>query len=171
MGKILLVEPQSILRQAISLFLSPEYEVQVKAAMSAAEAGSLQGCELLIVDAAALRETDQLSSELVRAIQICKIPTLWLQENDATPAPERDKLATVEKPIQREALRSAVADLMSHQAPVTGASANKKLRNKSNESRTEPTSQADHGVIELVDVVEEEPSAPEQEKRVPGKSK
>ncbi len=179
MGKILLIEPQSILRQAISLFLFPEYEVQVKERISSAEVGSLTDCDLLILDGAALRESDQLTLEVVRAIQGCKTPTLWLQEDDSSEPPERDKLTTVKKPIEREAFQSALASLLSHKGPATGKAAPSAIKTSEgarpndalNKSHAEASSQGNLQFIELVDVVEEQPTAPTQENRFSKKSK
>lgn len=179
MEKILLIEPQSILRQAVSLFLFPEYEVQVREAITAVQVESLPECDLFIIDASALREKGQLPPELMRAIEVCKIPALWLQENGSPEPPNRAKLATVKKPIEREALESAVADLLSHNRAAKGnvnSSAAKSAEGKKAigtryEGRAESSSQGGLEFIELVDAVEEVQVAPQQGTGAPGKSK
>ncbi len=166
MGKILLIEPQSIVRQAISLFLFPEYEVEVKEAINAADVEALPECDLLIVDGAALRQSDQLSPEVVGAIEHCKIPILWLQEDESSQPPKGDRLATVKKPIERIAFQSALADLLSPGGPAREkvVSEGGESKDRKNERRAEPPSQDTLELIELVDVAEEEPLS-EQEKK------
>ena len=103
MGKILLIEPQKILQQAISLFLFPEHEVRVENEAGAA-VSSFKDYDLVIIDGAALREHNRLTAEVLRAVQGCKTPTLWLEEEASSQAPKRDKLAVVKKPLEKGAL-------------------------------------------------------------------
>ena len=163
MGKIVLIEPHRVLQQAMALSLSAEHEVEVEDAVSAAGIGSLKGIDLLIVDASALRERNQLSPEVARAIQSCPVPTLWLEENESSRPPKRDKLAVVMKPIESEAFHSALAGLLSLSAParergkvsVSGrqkAEAGKEVKKG---QRGEAARQEAFQFIDLVDVVNE----------------
>ena len=166
MGKILLIEPHRVLQQAIALSLFPEHDVRVEDGAGASTAAVLDGMDLVIVDAAALRESSRLSPELARAIQGSSIPTLWIDENESADPPKRDKLVVVMKPIENATFQSAVADLLSgsrpRQEPKKAAPGEEKTQaTKGEKAQPEP--------IELVEIVEEESSAEKSE--TPKKSK
>src|SRR5262245_16912726 len=108
MSKILVVEPRNILRQAISLALFPDHEVQMSPLLSEGDAAMAQEFDLVIIDSAGLRATNSLSSQLVRAVQSWKVPTIWIDDAAARQAPVRDKLVVLNGPIQKESLQSAV---------------------------------------------------------------
>ena len=117
MGRILLIEPHKILRQAIALSLFPEHEVRAQNDLSPSAAGSLKEYDLLIVDGAALQQSNQWTPELARALQACKIPTLWLEDDGSSPPPKRETLKAVRKPVERDAFLSAVARFLSPETP------------------------------------------------------
>src|SRR3989338_4611112 len=176
MGKILLIEPQKILQQAISLFLFPEHEVRVEDEAGAA-VSSFQDYDLVIIDGDALRERNRLTPEVLRAIQGCKTPTLWLEEEAASQAPKRDKLVVVKKPLEKGALEAAVGDFLSPglsrdrggtatPAPGRGGAA----KGVSKKKPVEQTEQSAFQFIDLVEVVDEE-APPKQGKKAPRKSK
>ncbi len=172
MGKIVLVEPHKVLQQAIALSLFPEHEVQVEETVSASGIAALQGIDLLIVDAAALRDSDRLSPEIARAIQSSPIPTVWIDEDEAARAPKRDKLAVVIKPIESAGFQSVLASLLSpssprkerKKAPVSGEQKAERDRGAGKKGRVEAGEQSAFQFIDLVDVVEEEPPPPEKRK-------
>jgi hypothetical protein len=83
MSRILVVEPRNILRQAIGLALFPDHEVQMAALLSDSNATVAQEFDLVIIDSAALRATNTLSSQLVRAVQSWKVPTIWIDDTGA----------------------------------------------------------------------------------------
>lgn len=178
MSKILLIEPHKILRRAISLSLSTGHEVHVEESLSASGVGSLKDYDLLIVDGAALRENDQLTPEVVRAIQGCRTPTLWLEGEESSRFPKRDKLLIMRKPIEREAFQSALAGFLSTQntpkervgSLVDGSAKPNKPKEAVKKRSVEPPQQTDFGFIDLVDVVEEQPP-PRQGKKAPMKPK
>ena len=177
MGKILLIEPQKILRQAISLSLFPDYEVKVGDDI-ASNVGSFKEYDLLIVDAAALRESRDLTPEAVRAIQGCKTPTLWLEEEATSQTLKRDKLIVLKKPIEKESFHSALTGLLSSgdlsgertnsfvPSTAEGRVAKGELKKRRARASEQPALQ----FIDLVDVVEEQ-SPPKQGKKAPRKSK
>lgn len=177
MGKILLIEPQRMLRQAISLYLFPEHEVQSEEGATGSLAGSFKDYDLLIVDGAALRENDELTPELKRAIQACKTPTLWLEEDKPGQSFKREKLLVVRKPIEREAFQSAVASFLApstspkRRAWLTAARESKADAPKQESEKTagESPQQEAFQFIDLVDVVEEQPQP--KPRRKPPKSK
>lgn len=178
MGKILLIEPHKILQQAISLSLFPEHEVQVEEGIGVSGIGSLKDYDLLIVDGAALWESDQLTPEVTRAIQGCKTPTLWLEEDEFSHPPKREKLVIVKKPIEREAFQSALAGLLSPPSSsgkrissfVAAGPKTDRPKGGPKKRRAETPRQATFQFIDLVDVVEEEPP-PRQGRKAPRKSK
>ena len=156
MGKILLIEPHRVLQQAIALYLFPEHDVQVDEGGGASGGAVLDGIDLVIVDASALREKNRLSPELARAIQGSSVPTLWIDENEFADSPKRDKLAVVMKPIESAAFQSALTDLLSGSRPREDrkkAAPEKLKAHKAKSGKAEPEP------IELVEVVEEESSA------------
>lgn len=179
MGKILLIEPQRMLRQAISLCLFPEHEVRSEQGVTGSLAASFRDYDLLIVDGAALREKNQLTPELTRAIQECKTPTLWLEEDKPGQPLKCEKLLVVKKPIEREAFQSAVASFL---APSTtprrrarastppDAKTDVPKRETEEVPAGESPEQAAFQFIDLVDVVEEPPQ-PNQRGKPPPKSK
>ena len=172
MGKIVLIEPHRVLQQAMALPLSAEHEVQIEDAISAAGIGALKGIDLLIVDASALRERNQLSPEVTRAIQGCPIPTLWLEENESSRPPRRDKLAVVMKPIESEAFYSALDGLLSLSTParergkvaVSGRQKVEAGKGAKKGKHSEAVQQEAFPFIDLVDVVHERPKSRKQGK-------
>ena len=60
MSRILVVEPRNILRQAISLALFPDHEVQMATFLPDSNAAAVKEFDLVIIDSAALRETQHL---------------------------------------------------------------------------------------------------------------
>ena len=177
MGKVLLIEPQKILRQAISLSLFPQHEVQVEEGFGASQLGSLKDYDLLIVDGAALRESKQLTAEVTRAIQGCKTPTLWLEDDATSHAPRRERLTIVKKPIEREPFQSVVDAFLSPETSpkrrvTSSAVASARAETHSREAKKKPAAPSQQGsfqFIDLVDVVEEKPS-PRQGKKSTRKS-
>ncbi|MBI4489453.1 MAG: hypothetical protein HY694_10250 [Deltaproteobacteria bacterium] len=178
MGKILLIERHRVLRQAITFSLFPEHEVEVGESISASKVGSLKDYDLLIVDGASLRQRGQLTPEFARAIQSCKIPTIWLEDEEPSHPPKREKLLVVKKPIEREAFLSSLDSLLSGQTtkreraashvPMSGKADTPKEVTKT--KQVEATQQATFEFIDLVDVVEEQPP-PSQGRKPPRKSK
>lgn len=177
MGKILVIEPQKILQQAISLSLFPEHEVQVKDNV-ASEVGSFKEYDLLIVDGAALRESNVSMAEVIRAIQGSKTPTLWLEDDTTSQTPKRDKCLVIKKPIEKETFQSALAGLLFPGGPAaerrgfpaaafTERSVSQPAPKKKD---AEAVDQSDFQFIDLVEVVEEE-HPPKQGKKAPRKSK
>jgi hypothetical protein len=154
------VEPRKILQQAIRLALCQDHEVQLDESLSDTEPSAIN-FDLAIVDAAALREINVLSTPLLRAVQGWKIPKIWIDEAERVQASSRYKLMVLTKPIQKETLQSAVAtcldaSLSSKQNGTTRLSAKRttgSIGTTASDSVTTPAAT----IIELVDVVEESP--------------
>ncbi len=178
MSKILLIEPYKMLRQAISLSLTPEHEVQVDEGLSSDRIGSLDNYDLLIVDAAALRERGRLTAEVAGDIQACKAGVLWLEDDESSEAPKRDKLVRIRKPIEKGTFQAALSGLLSSEGvpkPETAlgtAETPKPGRHEKamDKKRAEVSDQTAFEFIDLVDVVQKE-SNPEQAKKPAGKSR
>jgi len=175
MGRILLIEPQKILQQAISLFLFPEHEVQV-AEEAGSAAASFKDYDLLIIDGAALRESDRLTPEMLRVVQGCGTPTLWLEEEEWAPSPKRDKFVIVKKPLEKEALEAAVGGFLSS-GPSRDRGRPPQSRGKAQASlaaATKPAAQSpEQPTFEFIDLVEvvDEAVSPKQGRKSPRKSK
>ncbi|MBI2989260.1 MAG: hypothetical protein HYY45_21055 [Deltaproteobacteria bacterium] len=176
MGKVLLIEPQRILQQAISLSLFPEYEVKIEDDIGSA-LRAVKDYDLLIVDGAALQERSQLTPDVIRSVQGCKTPTLWLEEETASQTPKRDKLVVIKKPVEKEKFESALAGLLSPvpsrepgvsatARPVKGSAPRGVPKKQAAETSGQPSFQ----FIDLVDVVEEQ-LPPKQGKKTSRKSK
>src|SRR5258706_2041970 len=110
MGKVVLIEPHKVLQQALALSLFPAHEVRVEQTLAAPALSELGEVDLLIVDAAALAEKNQLPPELVRAIGGSALPTLWIDRADSAPAPRREKAAAVGKPLEGPGRQAAPAE-------------------------------------------------------------
>jgi hypothetical protein len=164
MGKIFLIEPHRILQQAIALSLFPEHDVQVAEAADAATVDALKEIELLIIDAAALRESDKLSPEINRAIQSSSIPTMWIDEAESAESPKRDKLAVVLKPIESGVFQSAIAGLLSSSNPKNAKKSAVSGEPKARKSKG--VQQAGAEPIELVEIVDD--GSPSDQDKTPG---
>jgi DNA-binding NarL/FixJ family response regulator len=157
MAKVLIIEPHKLLQQAIALALFPEHEARVEAAPTAAAIGELQGIDLIVLDAGALRDRDQLTPEVLRALQQTPVPVLWLDDDAEARPPKRDKLELVAKPIERDALQTALARLISGGASPPRRKARAASEPKAAESkasRKKPAGDSEPSEIPLIDLVE-----------------
>jgi len=116
MGKILLIGPNRILNQAVSLYLFPQHDVQVKSNLEEIDPKALQEYDLLIIDASAGAD-GKSGTEVTRSIQKLKTPTLWLEENESIPSPKTEGLLSLKMPIERKAFQKALDDLLSTDKP------------------------------------------------------
>jgi hypothetical protein len=167
MSKILVVEPYKILQRAIAVSLFPEHEVKVTEQVPEMSALEQRSYDAAIIDAGALREKNT-AGDLNRCLQDWPIPIIWLEENISKAAPVRDQLVIVRKPIARNDLLAALARCQANGSTIPLNEAGQKLRNESVLAGTEPRPDSEHRarIIELVDVVEEEPTAGKQDKRL-----
>ena len=166
MGKILLVEPSRILRQAIRLSLFPENEVRVEERITDSKAESLAEYDLVILDGPELREHGWWSPELDQTIERSGVPVLWLEDEDGVQTSKREKQLILKKPIMKEALQTAVASFFSPSGPEKkqsrrSAPPDDKAQAAGKAEDEEPpavsSSQEAFEFIDLVDAVEEEP--------------
>ena len=164
MSRIFVVEPRSMLRQAISLALFPDHEVQMAALWSGSNATVAQEFDLVIIDAAALRAASRFSSQLIRAVQSWTVPTIWIDDTGEREAPAREGLVVLMGPIQKESLQSAVTKCLSISSSKRTTSIAAKESMTKEPSATMPQSTSPQ-IIELVDVVEEPPASRKNRKQ------
>jgi len=162
MGKILLISPKKILRQAVSLYLFPQHDVQVKSDLEEIDPKALQEYDLLIVDAPAGAD-GKSDTEVTRSIQKLKTPTLWLEEAGSTPPPKRERILSLKMPIEREAFQKALDSLLSTNKPGKeksgsqgGGGAGGQTPKKRGVGKEAKSPEGETKFIDLVDIVEEE---------------
>ena len=168
MSRILVIEPRNVLRQAISLALFPDHEVQTATFLPESNAAIAKEFDLVIIDSAALRETKTLNSQILRTVQGWKVPTIWIDDTGGRQASARDNLVMLTGPIQKDTLQSAVAKCLgissSKQNGTAGMLAKERMPTK--EATTVAVSQVrGPQVIELVDVVAEPPARKKSKKQ------
>ena len=166
MSRVLVIEPRNILRQAISLALFPDHEVQTATFLPDGNAAAAKEFDLVIIDSAALRETSTSSSQIFRTVQGWKVPTIWIDDTGGRQAPARDNLVMLTGPIQKDTLQSAVAKCLGISSSKQNGSVLAKERMTTKESRTVAVSQVTGPqVIELVDVIAEPPARRKSKKQ------
>ena len=149
MSKILVVEPHRMLQQAITLALYPDHEVKVASAFP--EFSELKKFDAVIVNGASLGDIGEAS----RTVQGWKVPTVWIESVPPGQAPRREKLVSIQAPIEKDALLSALAECLGTFAKETRLDkAAGSARAKDNQGRA-TAAVGGSEVIELLDVVEE----------------
>ncbi len=151
MSRIFIVEPRKMLRHAFAVALSPEHEIEIAKAIPPPE--PLQGADVAIVDAASLRQTG--SAPDPRAAQSWRVPIIWI---DDQPAGAAENIFCLKPPVEREALKRAIAERAQRSdKSASGAEAKGRRaaapRNKPQEKSSQPAAD-EKNLIELVDVVE-----------------
>lgn len=156
MSKILIVEPRRMLQQAMALVLAPDYELRFVARIPAVEDRSITEYDVVVVDVASLREQNGLGAQEISVLRDSGVSTLWIEDGDTGIVPKAGKEVIIQKPMERNALLSAVAKCVNPISP----NGETFTQQKTNPATTKPgkkESEADGTpVIELVDVVEEE---------------
>jgi DNA-binding NtrC family response regulator len=161
MSKILVIEPRKILQQALRLALCPDHEVQAEANLSGRESTTVGDFDLAIIDAAALREVNLPSAQVLRAVEAWKIPKIWIDEAEGGQVPSRDALTVLIKPIEKDTLQAAVATCLgaaaSQQNGTDGLSAKETTRS-TRMTASDSSATAEVPIVDLVDVIEEPPA-------------
>ena len=152
MGKILLIEPDKILKQAISLSLFPEHEVE-ESSSGSIDNNTLKEYDLLIVDGSALSERNYLTPEFTRTIRRSDIPTIWLEDDESSRPFVKDKLLFVKKPIERETFQSALNSFLSPKTPKKAGGVDAAPREREKQTKGQ---QKEFHFIELSEVVDEQ---------------
>ena len=159
MSKILVVQPYRMLQHAFSAALFPEHQVQLTETIP--EPDMIKDADVVIVDAAALRERDSLHASELLAVQGWKTPTIWIDAESPFQAPVRKTLLPFNQAIAKDALQRALAECLGA-ITVAKQPANPKASQVSafvkanSEEQENQEADADKKVIELVDVVDEE---------------
>ncbi|HEY7219456.1 MAG TPA: hypothetical protein VH985_13815 [Candidatus Binatia bacterium] len=161
MSKILIIEPYKILRHAFAIALSNAHPVEIVTTIP--DAGTLLSADLVIVDAAALRQQNTWTEQGIGAVQNRKLPTIWIDFDGKTPVLAEDRLRRFKWPLEKDTLRKAVAECLgridgaSPLGPKTAKEAEAPASTKRRSTELTPLRSvpgAEKKVIELVDVVE-----------------
>jgi hypothetical protein len=160
MSKILVIEPHQMLRHAFVAALSPEHLVIVTERIPAP--GSLPETELIIIDAAALREQNSLGKQELNNTQSWQLPTIWIDTAAASQTPTIKKIVPLSWPLEKVVLQKAVTECLGKAKAAIAPSAPRKESAPPVPAKVKPQqatkspSALDGGkqLIELVDVVE-----------------
>jgi hypothetical protein len=161
MNRVLIIQPHRMLQQAMVLALAAEYAVRVSTTV---DPGALGDVDAVIIDATALREIGGTDQQLT-LVQFWRGPTVVIDEPDAADR-NGSAVARIEAPITREALKSALAEVLGAVARsvktgyTAGHGTAHPVRAQSSPAEQEKTkalsAEADKApMIELVDIVEE----------------
>ena len=153
----MLIEPDKMLRQAFTVALFPEFQIEF---VEAIPDGAPKDFDAMIVDAAALREQAK-SARIVRAVAGWHLPIIWIDGDQPGQAPDPAQCIRLKRPVSKEVLRRTLAQCLSATAaPKSTGSAEpaktplgKKTRPK---KVVDIAASEKRNFIELVDVVEED---------------
>jgi hypothetical protein len=156
MSKILLIEPDKMLRQAFGVALFPEH--QVIQAIDAIPDTLPNDADAVIVDIAAMRMKRLLSDRSIRVVEACKLPIVWIDSEMAEPAPRRKQIVRLCGPVVKEALCHALAQCLEESGrPKPNAATKAKpagVGRMNSKERGGGNNVASTTYIDLVDVVE-----------------
>ena len=163
MSRILLIEPDLMLRHALTIALFPEHQV---AAASAVPDAAAQDLDLLIVDAGALQERSLLSARERARLQKMELPLLWFGPDAALPDSDRDRWLRLQAPLNKEDLRRGLAQCLGATGPTKVPAGQAEQApddvavNSERKARKKKNTEANTGkkLIELVEVVDDEPA-------------
>jgi len=144
-----------MLQHAFSVALFPEHHVEVMEMFP--DAAAVKDIDLVIVDAAALRERDSLTTRDLGDVQNWKTPTIWIDRAAVAQAPTSEKLMVIDQAISKDALQKALAECLGT-TNTANQSANPKSGRVESPSSTKGQSAAtdiEGQVIDLVEVVDE----------------
>ena len=160
MTKVLLIEPDRMLRQAFTVALFPEFQIQVADALPAAPPKDV---DALIVDAAAFKEREPESAPRIPAVADWHLPIIWIDGDQPAQVANPARCTRLNWPVAKETLRRALVQCLN--ATVTGKSAGgvsaeaakaaPRPKRKTKKATDKATGESGN-FIELVDVVEEE---------------
>jgi hypothetical protein len=162
MSRLLVIEPNLMMRYGLAVALIPDHLAQFVDALPAAPA--LESVDGIIVDAAMLRQGARLTEVDLQAVDSWKVPTVWIDDLEPVSTPERVNWVTLKMPVQRERLLKAVFDCVNPASPSTAAAKRvesrtalpAKTRAKKTKAAVSPAA-GGADVIELVEVVDDEP--------------
>jgi len=157
MSKVLLIEPDKMLRQAFTVALFPEFQIEVVDVMPDA---APKDFDAMIVDAAALHE-QAISARIVRAVTGWHLPIIWIDGDQPGQAPDPAQCIRLKRPVAKEALRRALVQCLTAsttpKSTVSAEPAKTPMGKKARPKKAVDTAASENrNFIELVDVVEEE---------------
>ena len=155
MSRILVIQPHKMLQHAFSVALFPEHRVEVMEMIP--DAAAVKDIDLVIVDAAALRQRNSLATRELDDVQNWKTPTIWIDGATVTQAPTREKLVVIDQAISKDALQKALAECLGT-TNIANHSANPKsslVESPSSTKRQSAATDIEGQVIDLVEVVDE----------------
>jgi hypothetical protein len=155
MKTILIIEPHKMLQHAIAISLFPQYQTRVAAVIPVP--GEIKDVDAVIIDAASLREINGLTAQAMASIQECKVPLIWIDDDDS-PLVQNAKSVLVTRPIGRQSLQNAVAGCLDETSKTVGNGSPPAAGERARPAAHVLADQTESKVIELVDVVQEEPS-------------
>lgn len=162
MSRLLVIEPNLMMRHALAVALIPDHLAQFIDALP--EAPALENIDGVIVDAAMLRQGATLTPVDLRAVDSWQVPTVWIDDLEPVSTPDRVNWVLLKMPVQREQLLKAVFDCVN---PASGSKAAARqvenrgalpAKTRAKKIKATDTPAADGAqVIELVEVVDDEP--------------
>jgi hypothetical protein len=162
MSRLLVIEPNLMLRYAVAVALTPDHGIQFFDRLP--ESSALADVDAVIVDAATLRLGENPPLLDLKAIERWQVPTVWIGDKELPAPPARAKWVNLKPPVQREQLLKAVFECLN---PATGSiSAARKVESSAvmpAKARAKKTKAPDipasdsANLIELGEVVDDEP--------------
>ena len=162
MSRILVVQPSKMLQQAFAVVLASEHHVRVIGKLP--ESPAAPEADLAIVDAAALRDGGAAAVPGLDAIRSWRIPIVWIGPEAPPAGLAPSKFVHLTPPLERESLKKALVDCLgSPTSPLSAQSpgisnAPAAPASKEIEPQRNAVAADDQDVIELVEVVEEQPA-------------
>ena len=159
MSRLIVIEPNVMLRYALAVALTPDHHVQFSAVLP--EASALKNADAIVMDVATMRQSGQpVELDMVDSWQL---PTIWIDDREPASPPDRADWASLKVPLRREQLLKAVFDCLnpavgsavSAQKTETNTVVATKTRAKKTKGGDTPSSTAATNVIELVEVVDD----------------
>ena len=159
MNRILVIEPFQMLRHAFAVALSPEYQVETLADLP--DGKLLDRVDLVVVNAATLKNCQKLDGSELEIIRAWKKPVVWLDTEQVADLGAWSECLRSMWPIDRDALRKAIASCLQAIPEKSEAMLQrKKVTRPAPQNFQRPGDDAastDFGekrLIELVDIVE-----------------
>jgi hypothetical protein len=161
MSRLLVIEPNLMLRYALAVALTPDHGIQFFDSLP--ESSSAAEVDAVIVDAATLRLAEKPPLFDWKAIERWEIPTVWIDDMEMSAPAARANWVNLKPPLQRDHLLKALFECLNppggepraaKKPEPRAAMALKARSNKTEESATVPP--ATDNIIELVEVVEDE---------------
>ena len=161
MSRLLVIEPNLMLRYALAVALTPDHGIQFFDSLP--ESSALLEFDAVIVDASTLRSSEKPPRFDSKAIERWQVPTVWIDDIEITAPAGRANWVNLKPPVQRDHLLKALFECLNPPGGVAPAARKLEQRaampvqargKKGQESAAAPP--AADNVIDLVEVVEDE---------------